>query len=100
MTKRTLENAVDALNETPATPAQQIMEMTEKGNIATDARPSTKHIHVLINTQTVENLDSIAAANGIKRSFLINQVLRDYVNGAFDTSDAISSMYLKAVSVS
>ena len=100
MTKPTLETAVEVLNETPATPAAQIMEMTEKGRSATDERPSTKHIHVLINTQTVENLDAIAKANGIKRSFLINQILRDYVNGAFDTSEAISSMYLKAVSVS
>ena len=99
MTKRTLETAVEALNETPATPAAQIMEMTEKGRSATDAAP-TKHLHVLVKTQTVENLDAIAKANGIKRSFLINQILRDYVNGAFDTSEAISSMYLKAVSVS
>lgn len=99
MTKPTLETAVEALNETPATPAAQIMEMTEKGRSATDATP-TKHLHVLVKTQTVENLDAIAKANGIKRSFLINQILRDYVNGAFDTSEAISSMYLKAVSVS
>ena len=99
MTKPTLENAVEALNEAPATPAAQIMEMTEKGRSETDTAP-TKHLHVLVKTQTVENLDAIAKANGIKRSFLINQILRDYVNGAFDTSDAISSMYLKAVSVS
>jgi hypothetical protein len=99
MTKDALQDAVNAANETPATPAQQIMEMTEQGRSATDATP-TKHLHVLVKTQTVENLDRIAAANGIKRSFLINQILRDYVNGAFNTDGSISSMYLKAVSVS
>jgi hypothetical protein len=99
MTKDALKDAVNAAIETPATPAKKIMEMTEQGRSATDATP-TKHLHVLVKTQTVENLDRIAAANGIKRSFLINQILRDYVNGAFNDGDAISSMYLKAVSVS
>ena len=100
MTKPTLETAVEALNETPATPAAQIMEMTEQGSSRKRKEPISRDIHVLLKVDTMQKLEHIADENGLSRNYLINAILRDYVNGAFIDGDAISSMYLKAVSVS
>ena len=57
------------------------------------AREHSIDFHVLLQESTLNELTKIAEDAGISRNFLINRVLKDFVQGNFEAGSAISTLY-------